>query len=54
MDANFSEDESIIRRLEAALARWDRDGEETYRELAINLLRLVRIENKKNIPEKGE
>lgn len=55
MCANYSErDNLVIRRLEAALAAWDRDGEETYLELAERLFRLFRMENPENIFEKGE
>lgn len=50
MCANYSEsDQRIIRRLETALAEWDRSGEETYLELAERLLRLIRMQDNDGI-----
>lgn len=50
MDA-IEKDEAIVRGLEAILARWDGDGNQTYRELAIELLRYVRVEDAKDAHE---
>jgi hypothetical protein len=47
----IEKDEAIVRGLEAMLARWDGDGNQTYRELAIELLRYVRIEDAHDVRE---
>lgn len=51
MNASIENDEVLILRLEALLARWDRSGEETYRELAESLLRCIRESDSNHIPK---
>jgi len=51
-DRQADADENLVLRIERTLARWDGDGDETYRELSIRLLRLIRMKDEKNISEK--
>ena len=52
MDANTDRDARIVRKLEAMLADWDREGGETYLEFAERLLRRVREEDAHGLPKK--
>jgi hypothetical protein len=45
-------DQRLVREIEEILGRWDGDGDETYLELAERLIRRIRIDDKKGVPEK--
>lgn len=39
------EEEKLVDEIEALIAKWDREGGETYRELAARLLLMLRNKN---------